>query len=121
MPELWLRKKSPKVIFLNSNLPEKRYRGFRDKESFDELPEDSRDIFQRNMLDRYIDRPDHSFQGGKFAYMDLLCFAEFLSSCYVQSKTIRIENDYQPVVLNDELMEANHADSQFAKIISLMS
>ena len=39
MPELWLRKTFPKVIFLNINLPEKRYRVFRDKESLDELPE----------------------------------------------------------------------------------
>ena len=71
------------------------------------------------MLDRYIDRPGHSFHGGKFAYMHSLCFAEFLSYYYVQSKTAKIENDCQPVVLNDELMEANHADSQFAKIIPL--
>lgn len=73
------------------------------------------------MLDHYSDRPDHSFQGGKFAYMDSLCFADFLSYYYVQSKTTRIENDCQSAVLNDELIEINHADSQFAKIISLMS
>ena len=80
MPELSLR----------NNLPEKRYRVFRNKESLDELPNDSKGIFQRSMLDRYIDRPDHSFQGGKFAYMDSLCFAEFLSYYYVQSKTARL-------------------------------
>ena len=73
------------------------------------------------MLEGCTDRPDHSFQGGKFAYMDSLCFAEFLSYYYVQSKTTRIENDCQSVVLNDELIEANHADSQFAKIIPLIS
>ena len=26
MPELWLRKTFPKVLFLNNNIPEKRYR-----------------------------------------------------------------------------------------------
>ena len=43
--------------------------------------------------------------------MDSLCFAEFLSYYYVESKAARIENDCQPVVLNDELMEANLTDS----------
>ena len=49
MPELWLRKTFPKVLFLNSNIPEKRYRIFRNKGEIDELPEDRTDIFQRNM------------------------------------------------------------------------
>ena len=31
MPELWLRKTFPKVIFLNNNVPEKRYKMFRVK------------------------------------------------------------------------------------------
>ena len=52
MPELWLRKVFRRVIFLNSNMPEKRCRMFRDKEELDELPENSTDIFQRNILDR---------------------------------------------------------------------
>ena len=53
MPELWLRKTFPGVIFANSNLPEKRFRICRSKEEIDELPEDSTDIFKRNMIDRY--------------------------------------------------------------------
>ena len=51
--------------------------------------------------------------------MDSLCFAE--SYYYVESKTTRIENVCQPIALNDKLMEATHTDSQFAKIIPLMS
>ena len=66
MPELWLRKTFPKVIFLNSNIPEKRYRIFRRKEDLDELPDDITDVFQRNMLDRYLDRSDREFQNVKF-------------------------------------------------------
>ena len=31
LPELWLQKIFPKVIFLNSNMPEKRYRIFKKK------------------------------------------------------------------------------------------
>ena len=40
MPELWLRKTFPGVIFANSNLPENRYRIVLSKEEIDELPED---------------------------------------------------------------------------------
>ena len=35
MPKLWLRKTFSKVIFLNSNVPEKRYRMFRNKEDLE--------------------------------------------------------------------------------------
>ena len=35
MPELWLRKIFPKVIFLNSNLPDKRYKIFKMKSKID--------------------------------------------------------------------------------------
>ena len=67
-----------KVIFLNSNIPEKRYRIFRRKEGLDELPDNSTDVFQRNMLDCYLDSQDREFQNGKFAVIDSQCFAEFL-------------------------------------------
>ena len=78
MPELWLRKVFPRVIFPNSNMPEKRYRMFRDKEALDEHPEDGTYIFQRKMLDHYLDRPDSNFHHGKYAQTDNLCFAEFV-------------------------------------------
>ena len=51
MPELWLRKTFSKVIFLNSNVPEKRYRMFRSKEDLEGVLGDGTDIFQLNMLD----------------------------------------------------------------------
>ena len=68
-------------------MPEKCYRMCRRKEDLDELPEDTTDVFQRIMLDRCTDRPDSSFQNGKFAAIDLICFAEFLSCYHVQSKS----------------------------------
>ena len=46
MPELWLQKTFLKVIFLNSNIPEKCYNIFRRKEDFDELLDDINDVFQ---------------------------------------------------------------------------
>ena len=50
MPELWLRKTFPKVMLLNSNLPECRYRIFHKKEELDELPDDSSDIFRKKYV-----------------------------------------------------------------------
>ena len=75
MPEFWLRKTFPKVIFLNSNVPEKRYRMFRSKENLEGVvPGDSTNTFQHNMLDRYLDGPDATFKSGKFAYLGSICF-----------------------------------------------
>ena len=86
LPELWLRKTFPGVIFANSNMPENRFRVCRSKEEIDELPEDSCDIFKQNMIDRYIDRPNKTFLGGKYSILDDFCFAQFLAHYYVVPK-----------------------------------
>ena len=121
MPELWLRRIFPRVIFLNSNIPSKRYRIFKKKDKIDDLPSDSTDIFQQNMLDRYVDRPDEQFQNGNFKVIDEMCYAEFLSLYYVPSKPSNAEDDCQPVILNDDLLELNHRGSNFPKKIPLIS
>ena len=121
MPEHWLRKTFPKVLFLNNNIPRKRYRIFHNKEEIYELPDDSTDIFQRNMQDRYIDLPDKNFMGGRYSAIDAMCFAEFLSYYYIVPKSIKdIDSDFQPIVLDDKLMESNHAKSGYPKVIPLM-
>ena len=43
-----------KAIFLNPNMLEKRYSIFKETCRIDELPEDSTEIFHRNMLNRYL-------------------------------------------------------------------
>ena len=86
-----------------------------------ELPEDSNDVFRRNMLDRYIDRPNTSFVGGKFSVLNEFCYAEFLRYYYLVSKAWD-ENDYQPEVLKDEMFEYNLTDvNSYPKIMPLMS
>ena len=108
------------MIFLNSNIPEKRYRIFQRKEDLNELPDDSANVFQGNILDCYLDRPDR-VSNGKCAVIDSQCFAEFLSFYYHQSKSKpELHNNSQPVVLDDELMETNHLDPQLIKTIRLM-
>ena len=118
----WLRKTYPAVIFANSNLPENRFRMcLSEKELFD-LPADSTNIFKRNMIDRYCDRPNSHFASGKYAILDSFCFAEFLRYYYLRYNE-NDENDYQPDELRDELIESNHEMpcSTYPKVIPLMS
>ena len=55
-----------------------------------ELPEDSKKIIRRNAVDRYIDRPNTTSSGGKFAVLDALSFAEFSDTIiYLQIHNIK--------------------------------
>ena len=125
MPELWLRKTFPKVIFANSNLPEKRFRICKTEEELSELPHDCIYIFKNNMLDRYIDRPNTSFKNGKYRILDNICYVEFLAYYYLDIKSNKDEvNDNQPIVLNNDLMEENSTESDchlFPSVVPLMS
>ena len=74
------------------------------------------------MLDRYIYRPDSHFENGKYAFLENLCFAEFLSYYYVESKINKRSNynDRQPVVLNDEEVERNNKICIYPKPVPLI-
>ena len=119
MPELWLRKTFPKVLFANSNLPENRFCICKTEKELGELPDDSCDIFKHNMLDRYIDRPNASFQKGKYNVLNNMCYAEFLAHYYLDISN-NDENDNQPIVLNDEIMEEN-TQCILPSVVPLMS
>ena len=99
MPELWLRKVFPGVLYVNSNIPEKRVRMMSSKKEIFELPEDSTDIYKRNMVSRDLIRPhDEMFEH--------LCYALFIKRYLL--KTNPIENNSQPEELIDKLVEINH-------------
>ena len=122
LPGQWLRRTFPGVIFSNSNLPEKRFRIFLSKNEIMDFPEHSKDIFKRNMIDRYIDRPKIASFGGKHSILDSFCYAEFLRFYYVASNTKSTENEYQPEELSNELIEYIHnIDHIYPKVIPLMS
>ena len=97
MPELWLRKSFPGVVFANSNLPENLYRMCYSRKEIDELTEDSCDVFKRNMIDRYIERPNTAFLCRKYKMLDNFCYANFLPN----TDTI---NDSQPTILQEYLL-----------------
>ena len=120
IPELWLRKPFPGVVFANRNLPESRYRMCRSKKEIDELPEDSCYVFKRNMIDRYIDRPNTAFLGGKYKMLDTLCNENFLAHYYILPNTYTV-NDGQPTILQEDLLENNHSSCNYSATIPLMS
>ena len=78
MPELWLRKKFPPVVFANTNISENCFRVCLDEREIKDLPENSTDIFRKNMVDRCVDQPDLMYAAGKYAMVDQMCYAEFL-------------------------------------------
>ena len=119
MPELWLRKVFPGVLFANNNVPEERYRMCLTEDEIRDLPEESIEIFKRNMIDRYIDRPSQTFANGKFRILDSFCYAEFLINYYIAPKPV--ENDCQPEELIGQVIERNHSPSPYPKVIPLMS
>ena len=57
MPELWLRKVFPAVVNVNNDVPEKRVKMILSKRELSLLPEDSTDIYKRNVVSRYFIRP----------------------------------------------------------------
>ena len=117
--ELWLGKVFPGAIFANTNIPENCSKILHSQQEISELTDESEDIFKKNMLDRYIKRPDEKFQNGKFATLNSLCYAEFLRYYYVS--TISNENDWQPVELTDSMLETNLAvTSHYSSAIPLL-
>ena len=101
LPEIWLRKTSPGVAFANSNLPENRYRVCKSHEEISNMDPNDKNVFKKNMLDRYIDRPNARYMNGRYAALDRLCFAEFLANYSLEFKNKEEENDYQPEVLEE--------------------
>ena len=55
--ELWLRKCSPGISFINTNLPDNRIMMIKSKEELELLPDNSTDIFKKSIIDRYMNRP----------------------------------------------------------------
>ena len=118
MPELWLRKVFPGVLFANSNSPEKRYKVCLSEKEMSSLPDSSTAIFKRNMLDRYCDRPDNMFSSGRYEILNSFCFAEFLR--YYSLKQ-NISNDCQPDELKNDIIEPNHPLTTYPTIVPLMN
>ena len=66
-------------------MPEKWYRIFKKKFQIHELPDDGTKRFQRNLIDRYLDRPDESFKNDMYRDISNICFSEFCL-CFTQNQ-----------------------------------
>ena len=120
LPELHLRMVLPSVYFVNTNLPEERSKILRTEEELKNLTDNnSTNIFKKKTLDRYMDRPNHSFCQGRYSMLDSFCFAEFV--LYYKPKEVDQNDDYQPDTLPDSLIEGNHNYRNYPKIIKLMN
>ena len=84
------------------------------KEQLAGLDDDSTEIFSSN---RYSDRPDRNFMNGIYSEVENLCLAEFASFYYKQYQTEDDkDNDNQPVVLSDDLLENHHVDNGYNRL-----
>ena len=59
MPELWLREIFPKTVFVSTDLPDRRLRVAKNQQELDELEDDSTDIYQSNIIERYCIMPSY--------------------------------------------------------------
>ena len=76
------------------------------------MDDNSTEIFNSNIIERYSDRPDENFLNGIYSEVENLCFAEFVACYFKQYQTKDDKaNDNQPVVLSDNLLENQHADN----------
>ena len=108
MPELWLRKTFPGVVFVNTGLPQERLQVAKCQEELEALHDESTDIFKSNIIERYSDRPD---------IPDNICLAQFAAYYYKDYKANPDEtNDVQPVVLSDDIIIFHRLRSKYMRI-----
>ena len=110
--ELWLRKCSPGISFINTNLPDNRIMMIKSKEELELLPDNSTDIFKKSIIGRYMDRPTC----GKFATLKTVCIAQFASLYYKKTSS---DNDYQSNILEENIEKENNCNTALPKKIFL--
>ena len=67
-----------------------------------------------------MDRPNSAFQNGRFQILDQFCFADFLAHYYhVPTKNSEDENDNQPEIFQEVLIEENHSSCDYLSSIQL--
>ena len=96
----------------------KRIRMCKCKSEIELLDPESTDIFKRNMVDRYIDRPNKTFKKGRYRAVDNLCLANFFAYYYTDF-VLPDTNDSQPVILDDD--SVSNASNSLPRTLPLMS
>ena len=83
LPELHLRKIFPGVCFANSNIPEECIKILKSETELNMLPGHSTDVFKRNNVDRYINRPNKCFFQWELSSVRFFLFSRI--SCLLYS------------------------------------
>ena len=104
LPELWVRKYFPRAVFINTSIPSERSQICKSVEGMEELNPDSNDIVKRNMVDRYIGRPNSQYKNGMYGIVHHICFEIFIAHSYLDYEN-KDKNDSQPDVLGKETKE----------------
>ena len=79
-------------FFVNTIVPSERIQICKSVEEIEELDPGSTDIFKRNMVDRYIDRPNSEYKNGMYDIVHHICLAIFVAHYYLDCEN-KDEND----------------------------
>ena len=74
LPELWLKKLPPSVLYVNTNIPSKRVRMLKLEKEILELPGDSDEIFKSGIVEYYMMRPNQDDMKNMFGSVCFLLF-----------------------------------------------
>ena len=105
------------VVFDNTGIPSERIRICKSVEEIQKLDPDTTNIFKRNMVGTYTDRPNIRYKAGMYD----ICFEIFVAHYYLGYEN-KDENDSQPDVFGDETKETPQGISEtLPKSLTLMS
>ena len=83
---------------------------FQSQEETIQLPDESENIFKRNMQDKYMDIPNGLYYNVNYAVLNYL---------WVSTPHVKV-NNWQPVEISDKILEKN-SDWVYPSAMSLMS
>ena len=84
------------LVVDNISIPRKRFQIYFSEDKKCSLSDHSKNIFKRNILDRYTDRFCQLYANRKYLFLDYFCFSEFFSYYYKGQANLVNKNDHQP-------------------------
>ena len=113
LPELRLRTCQPSVMFLSINLSHERISILKIEKELLEMPEDSKDIYESGIIEKYIDRPTTE----KFSALRNLCLGEFATMFH--KKIYYDNNNFLSKYLPDPIDTSDSKLMELPKLINL--
>ena len=107
------------MYFVNTNFPEDRVQALLPWKNISELPDDSQIIFKRSNIDRYMEKQSATFYNEKYSVLNDFCYVESWTYYTLENKSNKT-CEYQPVELNDNLIENIYEECSYPLKIKLM-